>query len=288
MNSLPGTLNFRHVQRRFDRAARSFDGVDFVHRTTSDGLIDRLEPMTIDAKKILDLGAATGATIRELRKRFKRSHVIVLDASREMLRTAARKQPWFSRVSILQGNATALPLRTGSVDLVFSNLLLPWIDERRGMFTEVGRVMKKGGLFAFSALGPDSLSALREAWSSVDDGPHVNLFADMHDVGDELVRAGLRDPVLDTDFLNVSYRDTKSLFRDLTLLGARNSLAGRARGLTGKQRFRAMEGGLRERFNGGLLELRLELVYGHAWGGGPSQPGGEYRFEAAEIGRRQV
>jgi malonyl-CoA O-methyltransferase len=83
------------------------------------------------------------------------------------------------------------------------------------------------------------------------------------------VRAGLSDPVLDTDFLNVSYRDTKSLFRDLTQLGARNSLAGRSRSLTGKQRFQAMEGQLNDQFKDGLLELRLEVVYGHAWGGGP-------------------
>lgn len=288
MSSKPGTLKLRDVQRRFDRAATSFDDVDFVHRATSNGLIDRLEPMTIEVKRILDLGGATGSASRELRSRFKRSCIIVLDASREMLSAAERKRSWFSRVSMLQANAMALPLQTGCVDLVFSNLLLPWIDDLQAVFTEVGRVLKKGGLFAFSALGPDSLSALRDAWSFVDSNPHVNLFADMHDLGDGLVRAGLRDPVLDTDFLNVSYRDTKSLFRDLTLLGARNSLAGRARALTGKRRFREMESRLRERFHDGLLELGLELVYGHAWGGGPPQPSGEYRFDAAEIGRRQA
>ena len=113
------------------------------------------------------------------------------------------------------------------------------------------------------------------------------LFADMHEIGDGLVRAGLGDPVLDTDFLNVSYRDTKSLFCDLTRLGARNSLTDRSRSLTGKQRFQAMEGRLNEQFKDGLLELRLEVVYGHAWGGGPLQPSGEYRFDAADIGRRQ-
>ena len=281
-------IDFRDMQRRFDRAATSFDGVDFVHRASSDGLIERLEPMLIDVKSILDLGGATGAASRQLCKRFRRSRVIVLDASREMLRTAERKRAWFSRVSPLQGNAMALPLQAGCVDLTFSNMLLPWIDDLQALFDEVGRVLKKGGLFAFSTLGPDSLSELREAWSSVDDGQHVNMFADMHDVGDGLVRAGLRDPVLDTDFLNVSYRDTKALFRDLTLLGARNSLAGRAKSLTGKHRFRAMEARLRDRFKDGLLELRLEVVYGHAWGGGPSRPPGEYRFDAAEIGRRQT
>ena len=29
--------------------------------------------------------------------------------------------------------------------------------------------------------------------------PHVNLFPDMHNLGDAAVRAGLRDPVLDVD-----------------------------------------------------------------------------------------
>ncbi len=287
MSSRPGTINFQDMQRRFDRAAASFDGADFVHRATSGELIDRLDPMLIDVKRILDLGGATGAASRPLCKRFKRSRVIILDASLEMLRRAEHKRSWFSRVSTMQVNAMALPLQAGCADLAFSNLLLPWIDDLPALFAEVGRVLKKGGLFAFSTLGPDSLSELREAWSSVDDGQHVNLFADMHDLGDGLVRAGLRDPVLDTDFLNVSYRDTKALFRDLTLAGARNSLAGRNKSLTGKQRFRAMEDHLSKQSNDGLLELRLELVYGHAWGGGPLQPAGEYRIDPAQIERRQ-
>ncbi len=287
MNSQPGMLKFRDLQRRFDRAAASFDEVDFVHRRTADGLMDRLDLMLIDAKWILDIGGATGSASRHLCQRFKRGRVIVLDASHEMLQQAKKKQTWFSRVFGLQANALALPVRTGSVDLVFSNLLLPWIDDLRAMFTEVTRVLRKGGLFVFSTLGPPSLSELREAWATVDNYAHVNRFADMHDIGDGLVHAGLRDPVLDTDFLNVSYRDTAALFRDLTLSGGRNSLADRAKTLTGKGRFRNMDRQLSSRFRGGLLELRLEIVYGHAWGGGPRPAAGEYLIEAAQIERRQ-
>ena len=74
MSSQPGTLRFRDLQRRFDRAAKSFDGADFVHRAASAGLIDRLDPMLIDVKRILDLGGATGSASRQLCKRFKRKH----------------------------------------------------------------------------------------------------------------------------------------------------------------------------------------------------------------------
>jgi malonyl-CoA O-methyltransferase len=287
MNSQTYTLEFRDIRHRFDRAAQSFDRADFVHRQTAAGLMARLHPMLIDAKAILDLGGATGSARRHLRKRFKGSHVVNLDASHEMLRLAVKKQGRFSRVTAVQGNALELPLQTGCIDLVFANLLMPWIDDVHAMFTEVTRVLRNGGLFVFSTLGPDSLPEIRAAWATVDDDQHVNRFADMHDIGDGLVRAGLRDPVLDADFLNVTYRDTDSLFRDLTLAGGRNSLRDRSKTLTGKGRFRRMEQALRRQFRDGLLDLRLELVYGHAWGGGPRQSTAEYRIEPAGIETRR-
>ena len=286
MSAQPATLRFRDMQRRFDRAAASFDSVDFVHRQTCDGLMDRLTPIVVDVERILDLGGASGSAVHPLCKRFKRSRVILLDASHEMLRCAEKKRSWFSRVSILQGDAMGIPLQNGCIDLAFSNMLLPWINDLQAVFAEVARVLRKGGLLLFSTLGPDSLSELREAWASVDEHEHVNTFADMHDVGDALVHAGLRDPVLDTDFLKVSYRDTVALFRDLTLLGARNCLAGRSKTLTSRGRFREMEDRLRSRVRDGLLELELELVYGHAWGHGPRQPAGEYAIDAAQIKTR--
>ena len=42
------------------------------------------------------------------------------------------------------------------------------------------------------------------------------------------------------DMLTVSYRSLPDLFRDLTACGARNSLSGRRKTLTGKRRFSAM------------------------------------------------
>lgn len=287
MNPSKGTLSLRDARRRFDRAAATFDRVDFVHRSTADELMERLAPIVIDVKRVLDLGGGTGSAAGRLERRFKGAHVVVADASLEMLRMAAAKRSLLSRRSVLQCNATALPCGTGSFDLAYSNLLLPWIDARPLLFAEVARVLRRGGLFIFSTMGPGSLAELRDAWASVDDGEHVNPFDDMHDVGDELVRTGLCDPVLDIDYLNVSYRDTAALFRDLTLLGARNSLLGRAKSLTGKRRFRNMETALERRFPDGVLQLKLELVYGHAWGGGPPQRPGEYRIDAAGIERRR-
>jgi malonyl-CoA O-methyltransferase len=92
--------------------------------------------------------------------------------------------------------------------------------------------------------------------------------------------------VLDVDYLTVRYRNVDDLFADLTRCGARNSLQRRRRTLTGKGRFDLMKRALAERSREGSLPLSVELVYGHAWGGGARPPQGEFRLDVSRIGRR--
>ena len=287
MNANPGQLVLRDMQRRFDRAAKNFDSADFVHRHTFSGLIQRLSPTVIKPSRILDLGCATGTGSRQLAKQYRRARGISLDATFAMLQLARKKHTRLSRVTELQGDATCIPLQDGSVDLVFGNLLLPWVSDLPACFAEIGRVLRKDGVFAFATFGPESLDEIRAAWRSLDQDWHANAYPDMHDIGDALVRAGLREPVLDVDHLRVTYRDTDTLYQDLTNSGARNSLQNRRKTLTGKQRFRQMEEKLRADAKNGALSLNLELVYGHAWGGGPQLPAGEFRLDPATISRRR-
>lgn len=280
------TLRAHDVRRRFDRAADGFDEFDFVHTVTRDGLLARLAPMLVDARTVVDLGCATGAAYEPLRQRFRGAHIVAVDFSPRMLRRAARRRGWFSKYSLLQADATAIPLADQSVDVVFCNQLLPWISDAAALFAEVGRILRENGLFLFAALGPDSLVGLRNAWQAVDAGPHVSFFPDMHNLGDAAVRAGLRDPVLDVDRLSVTYTDAAALFRDLTGSGARNSLAGRLPSLTSKQRFQRMTEALPQAGGDRLIELDLELVYGHCWGSGPRPRDGEFHVAVDRIGRR--
>lgn len=281
----PPALNKRDVRRQFDRAAASFDRADFVHRVTRDGLVERLRPLRVAAKTVLDLGAATGNTTDPLRKRFGGASIVSLDLSHNMLREARAKRRWFSRTAFVQADAERLPFRDASYDVVFSNLLLPWLSEPTAALAEVARVLRKDGVFVFATLGPDSLQQLSRAWRRVDAGAHVNHFPDMHDIGDALVRAGLADPVLDVDHLTVKYRDATRLFQDLTRTGGRNALTQRRRGLLGRKQFEKLLAELDG--DGGGIAIELELVYGHCWGTGPRSEPTNYRINAAEIGRRR-
>ncbi len=277
----------KHIRRRFERAAATFEDSDFVHAATRDGLLSRLEPIRLDAKTIIDLGAATGGASRALTKRFKYADIISVDIAHNMLRKARGKTSWWSKNTFAQADATSLPFADESVDVVFSNLLLPWLADPTPAFFEIARVLRNGGMLAFATLGPDSLQALRRAWASVDNGVHVTPFPDMHDIGDALVKAGLRDPVLDVDHLSISYRSAERLLADLTATGARNVLQQRARGLTGRRRFAAMIAALEDSTVGDNIAIELELIFGHCWGAGPKMDASNYKIDAAHIPVRQ-
>lgn len=284
--TIPGELNPADIRRRIDRAAALYSGADFVQRHAAEGLLQRSLPIDIQPTCILDLGSALGAGSQQLAKQFRRARVVSVDASAQMLMRARHKRRWFSRVREVQADALRLPLPAASIDLVFANMFLPFIDDMAGCLGEVARVLRRGGVFLFSTLGPASLSELREAWAGVDDDLHVRNFADMHNLGDAVVAAGLRDPVLDIDNLCVTYRDTDALFQDLTAVGARNNLRGRRKTLTGKGRLARFRERLPRDKQTGELHFNLELVYGHAWGGGAVPVPGEFRLSPGDIGRR--
>ena len=274
-------LKPRDIRRRFDQAAASFDDADFVHAVTRDGLLSRLEPLVIEGGRLLDLGSATGSSGRRLRKRFRRAHVVALDLSYAMLLRARGKKSWLAKSSFVQADASRLPFAAGSFDLVVANQLLPWVPDPQNLFAEVARVLRKGGVFAFATLGPDSLQELARA------GLQVNPFADMHDIGDGLVRAGMSDPVLDVDRLQISYNNVDHLFADLTHMGARNTAIARQPGLTGRRVFGARAAALTQGASDGRILLNLELVYGHCWGSGRGNDPTVTIFDANSIPLRR-
>jgi malonyl-CoA O-methyltransferase len=182
-----------------------------------------------------------------------------------------------------------LPFVDSSVDIVFSSLMLQWCDPVDVVLAEVRRVLKPDGFFAFSTFGPDTLKELRAAWAEVDGYNHVNQFVDMHDIGEALVRAGLVEPVLDVDRVQLAYSDTLALMRELKTIGAHNVTAGRSRGLMGRKRLARVQAAYECFRRDGQLPATYEVIYGVAWGAagrrGASLHGNEVRIAPSEIKR---
>lgn len=257
-------LDTARVRRSFDRAAATFDAAAVLHAEVRANLLARLDLMKLAPRVAVDAGAGTGHAARELKGRYPKSLVIALDSSRCMLRQAARRQFWLRRFARVQADAEQVPLADGGVDLIVSNLMLPWCNPDR-VFAEFRRVLAPQGLLCFTTLGPDTLRELRSAWRQVDSHTHVNQFTDMHDVGDALVRAGFTSPVLDVERYTLTYIDVRRVAADLKATGARNATAGRARGLTGRHGFAALQTAYEAFREDGRLPATYEVVFGHAW-----------------------
>lgn len=259
------------IARNFTAAASTYRKVNRLQNYVAKSLIERMDMMKLSPDLVLDLGSGPGTTAAMLEKKFRRARIIEADISQAMLCESRRSgRRFFNRRTWLCCDAEMSALRTGSVDIVFSSLMLQWCAEPDRVFQEVERILRPEGLFIFSSFGPDTLRELRNSWLAVDDEPHVNIFIDMHDVGDALIRSGMEHPVLETDFMRVHYDDVRTLMGDLKGLGAQNTDRGRRRSLTGKGRITRMLEEYEKFREAGRLPATYEVVYGHAWKPGKS------------------
>ena len=266
-------LDKLRVRRGFSRAAAAYDQAAFLAREVSERMSERLDLLRAVPKSALDLGSGTGQGGRMLRRRYPECVVVELDSAHAMLVRSYRAIPWWQR-SILRARGGTAPLVCGDIeqlpfadrtfDMVWSNLALHWLDLRRAL-AEIYRVLRPGGVCMFSTLGPDTLQELRSSYAAVDAYVHVNRFVDLHDIGDMLVEAHFADPVMDMEYLRLTYADVRSLLHELRATGARNANAGRPRGLSGKRAFERMEAAYEKYRVEGRLPATFEVVYGHAW-----------------------
>jgi len=281
------SLDRAALRAAFDRASAGYEASAVLQARVGRELLSRLEPFGFQPAVVLDLGCGTGWLSGELKQRYRRASVLALDVAPGMLREAARHQRLFRHFARVCGDALHLPLANSSVDLVFSSLMLQWCEPLGRALSEVRRILKPGGFFCFSTLGPDTLAELRAAWSAADEFSHVNRFIDMHDVGEALVRAGLGEPVLDVEREQLGYRDVISLMRELKSIGAHNVTHGRPRGLTGRSRLARLQAAYEPLRRDGALPATYEVVYGVAWGTeGRSQRPEEVLISPSAIGRR--
>ena len=257
-------LESRWVRRSFDRAAPTFDAAAVLFTEVRENLLERLQLTKLEPRVVLDAGAGTGHGSRALQRRYPGAVVIALDSSPQMLKAAGRQQAWLRKFERVCADAELLPLADGSVDLIVSNLMLPW-SHPDAAFSEFRRVLAPRGLLSFSTFGPDTLRELRSAWGQVDSHSHVHQFIDMHDLGDALVRNQFAAPVLDVERFTLRYLDVRKVAADLKATGARNATVGRAKGLTSPRKFAAMQAAYEQFREEGRLPATYEVVFAHAW-----------------------
>jgi malonyl-CoA O-methyltransferase len=248
------------MQAAFSRAAASYDEAAVLARETGRRMASRLDWVKLDPRCVADVGCATGDGIRELQRRYPAALPLAIDFAQPMLAVVGERASMMQRLRgkaprRVQADLRSLPLAANSLSLVWSNLVLHWLDDPLPAFRELHRVLAVGGLLTFTSLGPDTLKELRQAGAT-----SLRRFPDMHDVGDMLVAAGFAEPVMDMEMITLSYRRPRALLADQRHLGVRD-------GLLGQQGWRAWRQvfGRWQRDGDGRLPASFEIVFGHAW-----------------------
>ena len=275
----------RQIRHAYGRAARHYSQAAVLQREVEKRLIESLDYLEDrQPQVVLDVGCGPGNASALLKKRWPKAQVIALDAAVPMLQQAKKAAGWWKPFQRVCGDAAALPLADQSVDVIFSNLTLQWLEDLPAVFAGFRRVLKPEGLLVCSTYGPETLVELREAFAAADDAPHVSPFVQIAQFGDALMMAGFRDPVLDRDLFTLTYPSMDALTGELKALGATNALVTRRRTLTGRGRFARASAAYEPLRNAqGKLPSSWEVIYAQAWAPAPGAPIRERGHDLAAV-----
>lgn len=220
-------------------------------REVESQMLERLDVVALKPKQILTIGFGTDSSQLLLQTRYPEAEITRVDFTDEML-----EQTW----TLMDINE--LPFAENSIDLIISNLFLPWCAHYEKLFFEWRRILRPEGLLMFTSFGPETLCE----WKNQD--VLLPNLMDMHVLGDALMHVGFSDPVLDVEQFVVNYKDPEKLIYELQMTG---------------MIFKKPAGTFSS-------HITYEVVYAHTWGPSTLIPGeedGVVKVPLTQLGGRK-
>jgi SAM-dependent methyltransferase len=123
---------------------------------------------------IVDVGCGPGFLVHCLEKWFPMAEVVGVDASDQLLEVARSR---CERVRFLKGDACSLPLKDGSVDVIFILHVLEHLARPADCLAEALRVLRPGGLLVVATPNAAGLGArlMKHNWRGYSDPTHISL-----------------------------------------------------------------------------------------------------------------
>ncbi len=118
----------------------------------------------------MEIGCGRGAGAHVILKEFQPSRIHAMDVDMEMIGKAKRylSDAEKRKISLFAGDASALPVKTQSMDVVFGFGVLHHVQDWRAALTEIARVLKPGGsISSKSSTLPSTRTSLRSTFFSI-------------------------------------------------------------------------------------------------------------------------
>ncbi|CAM9498829.1 unnamed protein product [Scytosiphon promiscuus] len=172
-----------------------------------------------------------------------------------------------------------LPFPPGSFDLVLSNLSLHWVNDLPGALGQIKQALKPDGAFIGAMLGGSTLTELRSclllAEQEREGGQSIHTSPSAHvaDCGSLLQSAGFSLPTVDQDTVQVGYPNAFVLMEHLQGMGESNA-AVNARPRVSRETMLAAAAAYQELYgeDDGTIQATFQVVYMIGWAPHESQP----------------
>jgi malonyl-CoA O-methyltransferase len=165
--------NKQRIAHQFSRAAGQYDAVAKVQL---DIALDAQAMLPANSSLLLDIGCGTGRITQRLVTQSEQ--VLAMDLAFGMLQHASITTQKYPEQSIkwLQGDAEQLPVRSHSLDTIFSSMALQWCPHPERVLSELYRVLVPKGQAVLAIMTAGSFTELSHSWANIDKNRHVNEF----------------------------------------------------------------------------------------------------------------
>lgn len=254
---MPVTLAKKRVAERFGMATESYSQAASLQQAVGKNLISLVPGKSYQT--CIDLGCGPGEHLPALQKIS--DNLFAVDISTSMLKALSQTN---TNATGVCGDAEQLPFADNSVDIIYSSLTLQWCSDLLSVMEEAYRVLKPGGIFAFSCLLEGSLWQLKKAWRSVDDFEHINRFPTMAELDRAIESARLERKIRLSRPHTNWYPDIRAAFASLRGVGANTVLGNQRKGLMGRQTFQKLTGAFDQFGDQSGLPMTYQIYYGVA------------------------
>lgn len=235
------------VQAAFSRGAASYDAHAVAQARARERVAALLARHAPEARRILDVGAGTGALAARLAAERPGCRLTLADLAPGMCAAARAACPG---AAVVRADAEALPFGEGRFDAVVSSSTFQWLEQLEPALREARRALVPGGAMVLALFAERTLRELRESWVAVA-GPagaaRIHRFFRRDEIAGALGTAGLDPLAVEEEELVERHRSARAVLRAIRAVGAGNAVPGGApRGLGG----RAVTLALLDRYDG--------------------------------------
>lgn len=210
------------IRDAFSDAAMQYDVLTSLHKEIGRELTKKLRGHESCAA-VLDIGMGTGWFTRRLTDVFPDAMVIGLDFASGMIDVARQKEGTFK---IVQADASRLPFKDNTFDLITSNLAYQWVDDLPGSFQLCYDRLNENGRFCLTMFGHHTFCELFAAIEACADrksnegGLCIRRLADQDQTAQALEAAGFHSRQVTAERIKVRFPDMMGLIKWIKDIGA--------------------------------------------------------------------